>query len=233
MVVTDFLIIHKTCIDLDRFVSQRTGKFPVRACSACLKTFFNRRNYILSDISGIGSWIRKNLVVLIETLHDVQSLFCGKTIFLIGLSLKGCQVIKSRRIGLLRFSGNFGYCKAAFSGFCLDFLSPFLLKSPETSALFVSPGPAHVSCLQGDAVIIFRFKFPDLLLSSCDHGKGRCLHTSAGKLGIVFTGQCSCSVHSHQPVCFCPGLCRTVKIIIIMAVLQVGKTVTNRLIRYR
>ena len=66
MMVTDFLIIHKTCIGLDWFVGKHTGKFPVRTCSTCLKTFFNSRNYVFSDISGIGPWISKNLMVLIE-----------------------------------------------------------------------------------------------------------------------------------------------------------------------
>ena len=233
MMVTDFLIIHKTCIDLDWFVGKHTGKFPVRTCSTCLKTFFNSRNYVFSDISGIGPWISKNLMVLIEPLHDVQRLFCGKTVFLIGLSLKSCQIIKSRCISFLRLSGNFCYGNAAFSGFCLDLLGTFLLKCTEASALSVTPSPAHVSCLNSNSVIAFRFKFPDLLLSSCDHGKGRCLHTSAGKLCIVFTGQRSGSVHSHQPVCLCPCLCRTVKIIIIMTILKLGKTVTDRLVRYR
>ena len=232
MMVTDFLIVYKTCIGLDRFVGKSSGKFPVGACPACLKTLFNGRDDILSYISGIRSWVGKDFVILIEPLHDIQSLLCGKAVFLIGFSLKGSQVIKTRRIGLLRLSGNLCYGKAAFSCLCLDLLGTFLLKSTEASAFSITPGPAYIPCLQSDPVIILRLKFPDLLLSSCDHGKGGGLHTSAGKLGIVFTCQRSGPVHSYQPVCLRPGLCRTVKIIIIMAVFKVGKAVTDRFIRY-
>ena len=84
MMVADLLIIYKTCIGLNRLIGKCSRKFPVRTCSTCLKTFFNSRNYVFSDISGIGPWISKNLMVLIEPLHDVQRLFCGKTVFLIG-----------------------------------------------------------------------------------------------------------------------------------------------------
>ena len=232
MMVADFFIVYKTCIGLDWFIGKSSGKFPVGAGSACLKTFFNGRNDILSDIPGIRSWVGKDLVILVEPLHDIQSFLCRKAVFLIGFSLKSGQVIKPRRIGLLRLSGNLCYGKAAFSCLCLDLLGTLLLKGAEASAFSVTPGPAYISRLQSDPVIILRLKFPDFLLSSCDHGKGGGLHTSAGKLGIIFTGQRSGPVHSHQPVRLRPGLCRTVKIIIIMAVFKVGKAVTDCFVRY-
>ena len=232
MMVTDFFVIHKACTGLDRFIGQRTGKFPIRAGSTSLKTFFNGRNYIFSYISGIRSWVGKDFVILIEPLHDIQSFLCRKAVFLISFSLKSGQVIKPRCIGLLRLSGNLCYGKAAFSCLCLDLLGTLLIKGTKASAFSITPGPAYISCLQSDPVIILRLKFPDLLLSSCDHGKGGGLHTSAGKLGIIFTGQCSGPVHSHQPVRLRPGLCRTVKIIIIMAVFKVGKAVADRFVRY-
>ena len=232
MMVTDFFVIHKASTDLDRFIDQRTGKFSIRTCPACLKTLFNGRNYIFSYISGIRSWVGKDFVVLVEPLHDIQSFLCRKAVFLIGFSLKSGQVIKPRRIGLLRLSGNLCYGKVAFSCLCLDLLGTLLLKGAEASAFSVTPSPAYISRLQSDPVIILRLKFPDLLLSSCDHGKGGGLHTSAGKLGIIFTGQRSGPVHSHQPVRLRPGLCRTVKIIIIMAVFKVGKAVTDCFVRY-
>lgn len=75
--------------------------------------------------------VGKDFVILVEPLHDIQSFLCRKAVFLIGFSLKSGQVIKPRRIGLLRLSGNLCYGKVAFSCLCLDLLGTLLLKGAE------------------------------------------------------------------------------------------------------
>ena len=82
-------------------------------------------------------------------------------------------------------------------------------------------------------IVFLRHKGFDLLLSGCDQCQCRCLNAATGKLCIVTTCQCPCSIHSHQPVCFRPGLCCRIQIQISPAILQILKAFTNRFIRYR
>ena len=70
----------------------------------------------------------------------------------------------------------------------------------------------------GHAVVIHGFEVSDLFLAFRYHGKGRRLDTSAGKLSIVFAGQGSCGIDSHQPVSLRAGNCCCVQIIVVPAV---------------
>ena len=90
-----------------------------------------------------------------------------------------------------------------------------------------APGPFHILGFQRNTIIFLWNKFADFFFALCDHGKGGGLHPATGKLGIVFTGEGSGTVHSHQPVCFCPCNSCTIKIVIVMPVFQIGKAFFN------
>ena len=83
------------------------------------------------------------------------------------------------------------------------------------------------------SIITFRNKTTDLFFSLCNHCKRWCLHTSTGKLCIIFTGQCPCCIDSNQPVCLGTAHCSIIKRIILMPVLQLCKTFSDCFICYR
>ena len=227
MVVTDPLIIHKTSIHLHRLIHKCASKLSVRTDSAGLQSFLNSRNNVLSNVSGIGSGICEYFVIFVKALHNIQGLFCRKTIFQVGFPLQSCQVVQARGHSLFCFFLYTGYFKSSVLQPAFDLLCPFPRKSTEALCFLISPGPFHILGLQRNTIIFFWHKFADFFFALCDHGKGGGLHPATGKLGVVFTGESSGTIHSHQPVCFCPCNSCTVKIIIVMPVFQIGKAFFN------
>ena len=73
----------------------------------------------------------------------------------------------------------------------------------------------------------------DLLLPRRDHGKGRRLHPSAGKLRVVLAGERPGGIDSHQPVGLRPRYRRPVEIVILLRILQMCKSFPDGLIRHR
>ena len=93
VMVTDLFIVHKAGVGTNRLIQQYTCQFPVRSHCTGLQAFFNSRYNILANVSGICSRISKDFMVLIESLHDVQSLLRGIPIFLVGFPLQRSQII--------------------------------------------------------------------------------------------------------------------------------------------
>ena len=119
------------------------------------------------------------------------------------------------------------------SGLIPYLFSLLLMESACAAAFGVFPDPLHAFRLQCDSVIILRLKVPDLLLPHGDHGQRGSLHSSAGKLGVIFTGQRPRTVDPHQPVGLGPRGRRPVKIIVFFSVFQIMKSVSDRFIRNR
>ena len=158
-------------------------------------------------------------MILVKTLHNVQCFFCGKTIFLVGFSLKSGQVVQTGSHGLFGFFLDSGHFQTGSLGFPADFFCLFPRKSAEAFCFFIPPGPFHILGFHGNAVVFLWGKLADFLFSSGDHGKGGSLHTAAGKLGVVFAGQRSCAVHAHQPVSLCSCNSGAVKVVVGVSVL--------------
>ena len=93
MVIGDLRVIHKARSRRDLFIKQCPRKLPVRSHRACLQPFLNRRNDIRSQISGIRSRVGQHLMILIESLHDIQRLLCRIVEPFVRLPLKLCEVI--------------------------------------------------------------------------------------------------------------------------------------------
>ena len=233
MMIAYFFVIHKASVYLNRSGKQRSCQLPVRTGTAGFQPFLNGGNHILPDISGICSGISENLVIFIKPLHNIQSFLCRKSVFLIGFSLKRCQIIKSRRICFLRLFGHRGNSKRFAFYFFYNFFCPFSAESTEASALSVLPGPGDIPCIDCNAKIFLWFKAPDLLLPHGNNGKSGSLHPAAGKLSIILTGKRSCTIHSNQPVCLCSCNRRPVKVVISSSVFQIVKSVFDGLIRNR
>ena len=163
-------------------------------------------------------------MVLVQTLHNIQSLFCRIPIFLVCFSLKSRQVIQTRCKGFLLFAGYGRYLHRLVSDSIENFLHTFFIKSPEALTLWFLPCPDNITCFQGDSVIFLRLKCPYLFFPFRDHRQSGSLYSPAGKLGIIFTGKCPCTVHSHQPVSFRSCHSRSVQIIILMSVFQISES---------
>ena len=224
MMVADLFIIHKTSICTNRLIHQCACRFSVRSCCAGSQSFFNCRNNILSNISGICPRISEYFVILIQTLHDIQSLLCRISIFPICLSLQCGQVIQTRCKGFFLFAGYGSYFQRLISENIGNLLCPFFIKSSEALTLWFLPCPGDITCFQGDSVIFLRLKCPYLFFPFRNHRQCRSLYTPAGKLGIIFTGKCPCTVHSHQPVSFRSCHSCSVQIIILMSVFQISES---------
>ena len=157
-------------------------------------------------------------MILIQPLHNIQCFLCRKSKSLVGISLKLCQVIKSR--GSSCFPAFFHRChrQNTVSRRCLYSLHTVLMKRTGTSAFFILPGPTVSSGTDGKTIIFLWFKIPYFLFSGCNHSQGGRLHPSTGQLGIILTGQRSGRIDSYQPVCFCARYCRIVQRIVISSV---------------
>ena len=163
-------------------------------------------------------------MILIQTLHDIQSLLCRISIFPICLSLQCGQVIQTRCKGFFLFAGYGSYFQRLISENIGNLLCPFFIKSSEALTLWFLPCPGDITCFQGDSVIFLRLKCPYLFFPFRNHRQCRSLYTPAGKLGIIFTGKCPCTVHSHQPVSFRSCHSCSVQIIIFMSVFQISES---------
>src|SRR5699024_2073347 len=97
----------------------------------------------------------------------------------------------------------------------------------------ILPGPVYAAGLQSNAIVLLGFKTADLLLPLGNNSQGRRLHPAAGELGVVLAGESSGSVYAHQPVRLGSGLGRPVQIIVVPAVLQMGKALPDGLIGHR
>ena len=228
--VADLLVIHKAGIRLYGFVHQRPCKLPVRTDSAGFQSFPDGGDNVFSNVSGVGSRIGEHLVILVKTLHNVQCFFCGKTIFLVGFSLKSGQVVQTGSHGLFGFFLDSGHFQTGSLGFPADFFCLFPGKSAETFCFFIPPGPFHILGFHGNAVVFLWGKLADFLFSSGDHGKGGSLHTAAGKLCIVFACQCPRCVNADKPVRLCTGNSSPVEIIVLFRIFQAGKSLTDCLV---
>ena len=160
--VADLFIIHKTSICTNRLIHQCACRFSVRSCCAGSQSFFNCRNNILSNISGICPRISEYFVIFIQTLHDIQSLLCRISIFPICLSLQCGQVIQTRCKGFFLFAGYGSYFQRLISENIRNLLCPFFIKSSEALTLWFLPCPGDITCFQGDSVIFLRLKCPYL-----------------------------------------------------------------------
>ena len=172
-------------------------------------------------------------MILIETLHDVQSLLgrIAETAARIPLKLR--EVVKTGSVLLLGNLLHRGHGKDFSLELFFQFFRPFLIKGAVASALLILPAPADTGGFQRQAEIFLRHKLFDLLLPSRDHRQRRRLDTAAGKLGVVFAGQGPGGVDTHEPVGLRTGCCRPVKVIILSAIPKVLEALPDGLIRHR
>ena len=140
-------------------------------------------------------------MVLVEPLHDIQSFFCGKAKTAVRIPLKLCEVIQTRRISFFGSLVHFLNFQRVTVYSLHKVVDAVFGKRTVAATFGILPGPGDTACCAGDTVIFFWFKFSDFFFSLGNHGKCRCLHTAAGKLGVVLAGQCSCGVDADEPVC--------------------------------
>ena len=95
-------VIDKRSRGLDRFCHKLCGPLLVWAHTHGFQTLFYGICHVGSQISGIRPRISQDLVVLIETLHQIQRLLGRKSESFVCVSLKVCQIVEGRRIGFLR-----------------------------------------------------------------------------------------------------------------------------------
>ena len=100
MVVAYLFVIHKGFAGFYGFHGEASRKFAVGTYCTGFQPFFQGSGHVASDVAGICSRIREDFVVLVQALHNVQSLFCGEAEFFICISLKLSQIVEARREGL-------------------------------------------------------------------------------------------------------------------------------------
>ena len=87
MMVAYFLIVYEGFAGLEGHFQKLRDELSVRTGIACPETFLDRRDDISADVAGICPGVRKDLVMLVQTLHDVQRLFRGEAEAPVGVSL--------------------------------------------------------------------------------------------------------------------------------------------------
>ena len=93
MMIRYLCIIYKSELSTQILFLRCHCKLTVRSCTTRLQTVLDRRNNVFAQISGIRSWIGQHLMILIQSLHDIQRLFRRISKPLIGFSLQLCQII--------------------------------------------------------------------------------------------------------------------------------------------
>ena len=146
-------------------------------------------------------------MILIEALHNIQSLFCGKSKPFVRIPLKFGQIIQEWRVYFFLFLFCLFDDQAVVLTFLFDLLSTLFLISAEAACFSFFPGKCDTVCFCCDRIVAFRHKLVDLIFSRLDHRKRRSLYPAAGQLCVIFAGQCSGRVDADQPVRFCAGHC--------------------------
>lgn len=98
-----------------------------------------------------------------------------------------------------------------------DLFRARLVKRTVGTGLLISPDEWNAVCKRRYRIKWLRLKLPDFLLSCGDHGKGRCLDTSAGKLRVVFAGEGTGRVDADNPVGFGARHGGTVQIVVVFS----------------
>ena len=102
MMIRYLRIIYKSELSAQILFLRCHCKLTVRSCTTCLQTVLDRRNNVFAQISGIRSRIGQHLMILIQSLHDIQRLFRRISKPLIGFSLQLCQIIQKQCIRFFR-----------------------------------------------------------------------------------------------------------------------------------
>ena len=233
VMVRYFRIIHKGKFSRKILFSRPGCQSSVGACLDRSQPLLQGRHKIRTQIAGIRPRIGKNLVVFIETLHEIQRFLCGKTVLSAGIPLKLRQIIKGRRRLPPFLFVRPGDSQRALSGLFLYLFSSFSGKSAEASALLLLPGKLDSLRRQGNAVIGLRLKAPDFFLSPRNHGQRWRLHSSAGELRIILAGQRPSGIDAHQPVRLRPGDGRFVEMLVLPGIFQMRKTIPDGFVSHR
>ena len=101
----------------------------------------------------------------------------------------------------------------------LELFHLLFIKGAGISSLLFLPDKGNPLYRSAEPIVWLRNKIFNLLLPLGDHRQRGRLYPSAGKLGVIFTGQRSGRIDSHQPIRLRPAHGRIIEGFIFLAAL--------------
>lgn len=230
VVVADLGVVDAAWRDGALFGANETGHVTVAVGCERLQAFWEGGDDVLGEIAGIGARVGEQLVLFVETLHDLQRLLGAEAIARIGVALQGGEVIERWRCGVLFLSVESADGGVLFVAGAHDALANALIA--EAGALvFILPEQTHAVHVRLHFVIRLAFEVANGVFALHNHCQRRRLHAAGRKLGVVAAGEGAGDVEAYDPVGFAARLGRAVEVVVLAGWFEMGETLANGLVR--
>lgn len=230
MVVADLGVVDAAWRDGALFRADETGHVAVAIGCERLQAFRESGDDVFGEIAGIGARVGEQLVLFVETLHDLQRLLGAEAIACIGVALQGGEVIERWRCGVFFLSVKRADGGILFVAGAHDALANALIA--ETGALvFILPEQAHAVHARLHLVVRLAFEIANGAFALYNHCQRWRLHAAGRKLGVVATGEGAGDVEAYDPIGFAARLGGTIEVVVLAGWFEMGKALANGLVR--